>query len=317
MIRILRAVAALAMAFIALSAYSQVCTLPPLAAGTTGIGDGCSTMNLEYVMPEIGAFKGTFTPACQHHDTCYTSLGTSYDECDSAFLSDMRSACKSSFNPFLDPTYVPCMGVAQEYYDGVRAYGATVNPLPNFQRDALNRSIALGNSVNSDSCGTTSTMIGLYGAALVAQVNAAFQSSAHRLPTIYEFLKVVNTGDLTTDRATWNNVTLPLQAAAAAGITPPTISVTFWEDYASMATLTVATTNAQSTLWKLNGVASTNPQWSLSWNAPKYDRTITEKGFVKVINSANVPNMTVIQQSISEPGICAPVIPGRAYLQSC
>jgi hypothetical protein len=227
----------------------------------------------------------------------------------------MQSACKSNFNPFYDPNYLPCMVTAQNYYDGVRAYGATVNPLPNFQEGALSRSISLAAQVNADTCGTTPTMTGLYDAGLVAQVNTAFQNAAHRLPTIYEFLKVVNTGDLTVDRTTWNNVTLPQAAATAAtSAAPPVISVAYASSF-TKATLTASAANAKSYVWKLNGTTTQNAQWSLTWSPPLYDVNLTEVGFVKVVNTANVPNMVVVQQPVVERGTCAPVYhPGGSCL---
>ena len=193
------------------------------AVGFTGIGDGCTTMGLEYI-PNIGIFKSTFTPACDAHDKCYTRLGAVYDSCDSAFYEDMRARCNSKFIEWLQPVeWALCRATAFEYYEGVK-WWRHEHPenAPAFQNDARNRSIDMHWKIHNGECGTTPERTTLYAPQLISQVYGAWSTYARRPPTLYEFLDVVNAGNMVTDPAGWTSI-LYTRASIAAGVTPPPV----------------------------------------------------------------------------------------------
>jgi hypothetical protein len=51
--------------------------------GLFGIGDGCTLgyNNIPIAPPNFFVFESTFTPSCDSHDACYTSLGGTYGLC--------------------------------------------------------------------------------------------------------------------------------------------------------------------------------------------------------------------------------------------
>jgi hypothetical protein len=63
-----------------------------------------------------------FTHPCGHHDFCYRGHLASRAGCDSTFRSEMRSHCTGRF-AWYDPRRAACLGVAETYYWGVRAFG--------------------------------------------------------------------------------------------------------------------------------------------------------------------------------------------------
>jgi RHS repeat-associated protein len=62
-----------------------------------------------------------FTPACNGHDICYGTCGSSKEDCDSQFLDDMLSICSSYI--LLPNLGSPCLGLATIYYSAVMAAG--------------------------------------------------------------------------------------------------------------------------------------------------------------------------------------------------
>jgi len=109
------------------------------AAGSEEVGqassaltsNGCSnpavTQFLQTILHpftlNVGAF---FRGACDRHDYCYSSgkafYGDSRSACDSRFLSDMESKCRSDYNP-ANPLLLPCLTTAAECYGAVRTFG--------------------------------------------------------------------------------------------------------------------------------------------------------------------------------------------------
>nr|QNH72503.1 toxin candidate TRINITY_DN20991_c0_g3_i3 [Ceriantheomorphe brasiliensis] len=86
--------------------------------------DGCSAPYGE--KPKY--YRVVFTPACIRHDICYRCAETykwTREECDNAFHRDMVALCNSQ-NP-VRPISSPkkCKGVANYYYNGVRAFGSS------------------------------------------------------------------------------------------------------------------------------------------------------------------------------------------------
>ena len=84
---------------------------------TVGIGDGCTTkysfrgvtFNADWIA-NIYVYKGRFTPACDAHDKCYTTLGRNGHECDTAMLASMRSSCGAD---------LVCLTTAEQYYGAI------------------------------------------------------------------------------------------------------------------------------------------------------------------------------------------------------
>jgi hypothetical protein len=56
--------------------------------GLFGIGDGCTLgyNNIPIAPPNFFVFESTFTPSCDRHDACYSSLGGTYGLCDGNFI---------------------------------------------------------------------------------------------------------------------------------------------------------------------------------------------------------------------------------------
>ncbi|XP_076466825.1 conodipine-P2-like [Babylonia areolata] len=101
------------------SVHADVCDKP-------GYVNGCST--------PFGirlSFQALFTASCNRHDICY-SCGAKHDvsrrQCDSAFLSDMKSACIQSGaggNLKKKAEQKKCIHVARiMYYFAVRLFGS-------------------------------------------------------------------------------------------------------------------------------------------------------------------------------------------------
>lgn len=312
-VRAALAVSALVAATTQAMAGGQICA-PSNAVGLEGIGDGCSTSIAGYVFPEIGIFRPTFTSSCNRHDKCMTTLGATYSSCDSQFLSDMLSACKSSFNPLFFPAeYAACTATANAYYDGVEAWGEVVDPLPGFQADALKRSQAMGRAVDIDgSCGTAPERTTLYTSGLIAKINGSFQTNAGRQPTIFEFFNAVNANtsgkNYVTDNAWWES-NLVAYARKQASVKPPAVGY-LRSDGVSAIKLTanpLLDTSIYSYQWKANFLTSTSTSISFPLQRPKYDRDWKIEGFETVKDKAGVKNMKVIDENVHEQGTCRDV----------
>jgi hypothetical protein len=297
--KLLTAAAALMMA----PAFAQIC---PISNNTTdeGIGDGCSTryegVEFEWLHHEIAVYNSVFKPACDKHDKCWTQLGTDYSACDGQFLTDMKNRCDSKFNKYLMPAEnLHCKAVANNYKDAVTLYRTNLKPeQPTaFQIEARNRSLLLEASVNGDVCGTNPQGTTLYAPALITQVNSAFQTSAGRLPTIYEFLRAVNSSNIATDRTAWTTSLYNI-AAAAAGVTPP--SVGWVKTHPTMYSYTfTASPNVAgvSYLWKVMQITGSGPSLTLTFRPPEQSWAPQMHGFLRATNGAGVKNMAVIETS--------------------
>ena len=161
-----------------------------------GIGDGCS-LNYEgfnlATIPHIGVFRGTFTSACNRHDRCYTTLGYSTSKCNSDFLSDMRSACKSKYNRLLRPAeYLACNQTALEYKAAVDVFTSTKNPGPAFQSELVSLSKKVQMDVNKGMCVTTPERTNIFSPEIIEQVNSTFIAEAGRKPDFNEFFTSIN-----------------------------------------------------------------------------------------------------------------------------
>ena len=307
MSRIRNALAALAMIFIATIAWSQqqagVCT--GYVPSGSGLTDGCSVPGAAtWVFPDVGVFKSTFTPACRNHDHCYSSLGSNYSECNGNFLSDMRSACNSTYTVLSGPVYLACLDAASKYYSAVVAYSVAANPLGGIQHDALVASRILQTQVDTDACATTPQLSNLYDGSVIDTINNAFQTYAHRAPTIYEFEDTVNDGDLTADRAGWTSL-VNQHAIAAAAVTPPSVAYAFWAidgDF-ELSAPTTGATYSWSGLIGLNASADGHSA-AATVGVQKYDVTATVGGVLRasvtpypgatpVRNQAIIPTETV------------------------
>jgi hypothetical protein len=304
------ALAALLMLLVATFAYSQqagVCA--GYVPSGSGLTDGCSVPGgLTWAFPDVGIFKSTFTPACVNHDHCYSSLGSNYSECNGNFLSDMQSACNSTYTVLSGPVYTACMSSASEYYSAVVAFAAYANPLGGIQQDALLASRTLQTQVNSDTCATTPQLSNLYDSSVVDLINNAFQNYAHRLPTIYEFEDTVNDGDLTADRTGW--IALVNQhAIAAAVVTPPSVAITYFPPTSafSVTTPTASATYAWSYLTNMR----TSGTSIVPIAHPVYSTTYTVGGILRAsetVNGVVVRNQYILQnENISVYGSCGPV----------
>jgi hypothetical protein len=280
-----------------------------------GIGDGCSTkyngIDLAWLVPDVGLFKSTFTPACDFHDKCWTQLGADYESCNSQFLSKMKDRCDSKYDPiFLAPINLQCKVAANMYKQAVDWYlGHYPEIVPGFQYEALNRSYGLRATVEADGCGTTPERTTLYAPGLITRVNNSFQSYAGRRPTIYEFLDAVNwqsgTQNLVSDDASWSSA-LYNKSVAAASAFPP--SVGWWLDFPDYSyAFTFRATpvlSGASYLWKI-GTTGSGPALALSYFPPQYDRKITFSGFLKATGSNGARNMALVETSVTLAGLCA------------
>ncbi len=307
--------AAFIAALVTSAASAQIC--PPSNVVDTDIGDGCSTeyvtsSNYKYFLPQIGAFKSTFTPACNGHDKCYSTIGTSSGQCDSDFLSSMHSACSSTYPPFLLPAvYSACVATADQYYAGVTANEIVNHPVAKYQEDALRLSVALATSVNNDQCGTTPQMTTLFAPSLINQINSAYQLYAHRLPTIYEFLDAVNANaftanDVVQNPSAWNAVMVQ-KAIANAAFPPPVAAFTVTQGAGLDLNLTFNATQTSGSqyLWNLTyAPTSIGPTASVMFYDPTYAQTVTVSGYLKVTGSNGAKNMALFSNTYYLQGEC-------------
>lgn len=292
------------------------------AVDMNDIGDGCSLpRGLATGLPALGAFKGAFTESCDWHDKCYTTLGTSYSQCDGNFLSDMRGACGNNYPVFLVPdVYNSCLITAAAYYAGVTYNSQTADPLPYYQRDALARSIAMEREIRLNHCATTVAATTLFDSGLVNRINSAWQTYAHRQPTLYEVFAVVDNGPNIVDYpGDWNTYLLQV-AAAAAAYTPPVVNAPVRTANLTITASPVAT-NVQY-LWSLNGAQSVGSTASFPRHEPVYNTTYTLTGFMTATapqyakafpasdnDLLQIPpgarNVAVINASYTESGSCS------------
>ena len=300
-------VAALFMLVAAAFAHADqpgVCVPPPLNGN--GLNDGCSVPGLAtWAFPDVGIFKTAFTPACNNHDHCFSALGSSYSECNDKFLGDLRSACDSNYTFLSGPVYQACMDTAAQYHSAVVAYSVGVNPLGGIQEQAVLRSQTLGQWVNADSCATTPELSGVYDGSVISQINGAFQASAHRLPTIYEFMSTVNDGNLIDDRAGWNNRVIQ-HAIAAATVTPPSVALS-WNAVNQVYTVSPVTPGATYAWSALEGLRSSSGTSAVAYAGGAPYNTVVTVGAVLRAAVNGVRNQAIITaHSVTVRGTCGP-----------
>jgi hypothetical protein len=283
---------------------------------TQGIGDGCTTsyqgLNGAVIFPEVGIFRSTFTPSCDRHDKCYTTLGTNGDDCDYQFRSSMLSACDSNYPWWLVPTvYAACQATANEYYAVVSSFrkNNVTHPYPDFQYFALAVSRDLERKVNGDTCGTTPERTTLYSASLIATVNNAFNTYAGRLPTIYEFLKVVNAdyyGNNIVNNPTWWNQNLITTAIYAPKIVPVLsgYSMSAKTSFPVFLTVNPILPGVNYSL-HINWAISSGTSISVASKEPMYNVLLPVQGFVTA-ERGGVKNLLVIDTSVLLLGACSP-----------
>jgi hypothetical protein len=298
----------LALAVGCASASGQTC--PAVHYVGDGIGDGCSVYAGQYI-PNIGAFRGTFTPSCDQHDLCYSTLGTDVDGCDNTFLSNMRNACRSAFNPFfLAPLYASCMETSNQYYLAVRAYGAISHPYPRIQRDIVYQSKLMELQVANGACGTAPELTNLYTQGLIDQINNVWLQSAGRLPSVYEFFTAMNgpwSSYLYVDaHDAWQSEVVA-KAQAAATVRLPVLSVASSRSstraYVTLQTDPTADASLRVGYWGANyGLEYSEPLHFPLWNATWY-----VDGYATAVDRVtHVRNLKMFKTSFWERGSCGP-----------
>lgn len=90
---------------------------PPNGCGPAGFG-GIP----EALVPEEPIGGISFTPACNNHDSCYATCGSSQDECDEAFHDDMLETCQNEAAA-AGVDLEDCMAMASFYAAMVATYG--------------------------------------------------------------------------------------------------------------------------------------------------------------------------------------------------
>jgi hypothetical protein len=91
------------------------CVFPPNGCGPSGL--------LDAAVPECPCGIVCFTPACNGHDVCYTTCGSSRAECDAAFYWDMARLCDEAHDPAA-PVHARCIVLAYVYYRAVVVFGS-------------------------------------------------------------------------------------------------------------------------------------------------------------------------------------------------
>ncbi|MEH0109172.1 phospholipase A2 [Tersicoccus sp. MR15.9] len=107
----------------ATSAQAAPVTTSPTAMSstTTATTDYCGTPSTAWVPDSWG--RADFRSACAQHDACYSATSTtSRLDCDTAFLTRLRTACSTAY-PAWSPLRYTCYGVAWTYYEAVRELG--------------------------------------------------------------------------------------------------------------------------------------------------------------------------------------------------
>jgi len=298
---------------------------PASVVGGEGIGDGCTTksggINAALIFPDVGIFKGTFTPACNTHDKCFTTLGTNGPECNSNFLSDMKSACNSDFNALLHPVeLLACRTTAEEYKKAVdinlSQYPSTVQ---NHQNDALLVSRELERVAKASGCVTTPERTTLYSPSLIAKINGAFDSYAGRKPTIFEFLGAINAGNVVNDPAGWESNLIALAMQKLHSARPPVVG---YSRNGTVFTVLPIVAGATYT-WVIDGMAKNTRDTVFDIGIPKPKYGILRKisGYVKATlnegTALEVSDYAIIDTAVYIDGWCYSAKPGFPKPATC
>ena len=94
--------------------------------------NGCGDESFKGNLVPNKPFGFNFEPACNGHDLCYGTCGSSKDACDKEFLNNMLDMCSSY--KYLPPLYSKCSALAVIYYEAVHKFGGT--PFSDGQNDA-------------------------------------------------------------------------------------------------------------------------------------------------------------------------------------
>ncbi len=289
------------------AASAQICE--PVHYVANGIGDGCSSPG--GMVSDLLLFRGTFTPSCDQHDRCYSTLGGSVDHCDNEFFANMRSACRDNYDPFwMAPFYAACVAMASQYYTVVRAYGAVNHPYPDIQRDILAWSRNMQWRVENGVCGTAPERTNLYKQELIDSINNAWLASAGRLPTVYEFLAAVNDGPgsyIVDNYAQWQDLMLA-NAQGAASVHPPQLTIASSRNSTTeYVSLILPGPNVEGSLrigwWGSDfGLLYAEPLHQPLWNVSWYI-----EGFARGRDLVTgVRNLTMFAVRVFEKGSCGP-----------
>ncbi|MCB1054978.1 MAG: carboxypeptidase regulatory-like domain-containing protein [Acidobacteria bacterium] len=98
-------------------------------------GNGCGSPVVPIPVPEnpnIGCENASFTSACDGHDMCYDTCGSSQHGCDSQFRAAMRVTCATGCSNVFALAF--CLDNADRYFHAVDAVGGLI--WPGSQRDA-------------------------------------------------------------------------------------------------------------------------------------------------------------------------------------
>lgn len=94
-----------------------------VAMGEIRMTDTCGTGWHEPLVPDRWG-RADFRGACRYHDRCYETCGSGKADCDSAFLSDLRSACRDAYSSWLQrPLRRTCLELANTYHSAVHRMG--------------------------------------------------------------------------------------------------------------------------------------------------------------------------------------------------
>lgn len=307
---------------------AYICPTPPLIKAV-GIGDGCTiksettidgetiTLNAAWI-PHIYAFKDLFTPSCDRHDRCLITIGNGTSGCNSAFFSDLKSACEKKYSLLQPVERSTCLNTATNYYAAVEL--AQKDKLTKqMQRDNFVNSKNIENSINTYTCATTPSATALYNPSAIDAVNGIFMTYAKRLPSIYEFFAVMNYGISTNaegkiysaayidDKNSWNNNAV--NYATAAGKLPLielAIGVRNFEGGVLYATPDLSSQNIKY-VWKINGISWSGPEMYFA-DQPSYGKKVLVQGFVATFSPEPVPtrskNIAIINREVYLRGFC-------------
>jgi hypothetical protein len=292
--------------------------------GFDGIGDGCTVTykGKPVAPPDIYVFQSLFTPACDRHDACYSSLGGTYDLCDNKMLADMRGLCRGKFSPWFPVELGLCLTTAQNYYNGVVYVVRPFNDIQGLQRNAVARLEILKSNLNTfpvqNKCSTTEgEQTNLFNPELISAVYSIFSSAVGRAPTIFEFVEATlfkgstNLPVIYENYASWEN--LARSYAASRRPFPVATNVAFSSNGFNF-TLPTPTPGTQY-VWVINGFIGYGSTVSVPIpEQPLYDTTYVLNGSVYGSNGYQEnKNIATVTRTVKLKGSCSPR-PGIACL---
>jgi len=91
--------------------------------GEEPTSNGCGSAGSEWV-PDSFPGGVDFSSACNNHDICYGTCGSSKGTCDDSLRQDMRDACDAGLSYWNIPGRAACYATAHTYYLAVREAGS-------------------------------------------------------------------------------------------------------------------------------------------------------------------------------------------------